>query len=79
MYVLHPAWIVAPLYKKHPGSTGLMWAALLLGPPVSYGIAVLSWNLLERHFLALKCHFPYKLNSAAKGLDANEPQIVLAG
>jgi len=79
MYVLHPFSIVAPLYKKHPGSAGLMWAALLIGPLVSYAIAVVSWNLLEKHFLALKRYFPYKLNPAAPGLDPNEPQIVVAG
>jgi len=46
MYVLHPAWIVEPLYKKHPHSMTLMLTALILGPPVSYGIAVISWNVL---------------------------------
>jgi peptidoglycan/LPS O-acetylase OafA/YrhL len=60
MYVLHPAWIVAPLAKKHPHSTPLMLGSLILGPIVSYGIAVVSWNVLEKHFLKLKRHFPYR-------------------
>jgi len=59
MYVLQPAWIVAPLAKKLPHSTPLMLGSLILGPLVTYALAVLSWNLLEKHFLRLKKHFAY--------------------
>ena len=60
IYVLHPAWIVPPLAKKHPHSVPLMLGALLLGPVVSYGIGVLSWNVLEKHLLKYKRYFPYR-------------------
>jgi len=59
MYVLQPVWIVAPLAKKHPHSFPLMLASLLLGPLVTYGLALISWNLLEMPFLRLKKRFPY--------------------
>ena len=77
MYVLHPAWMLALLDKKYPASTGLMWTGLLLGPLVSYGLAVLSWNLLEKHFLALKRYFPYEVDPTVPALNANEPHIVV--
>jgi peptidoglycan/LPS O-acetylase OafA/YrhL len=75
MYVLHPAWIVHPLAKKHPHSMPLMLASLILGPIVSYGIAVVSWNLLEKHFLRLKRHFPYRFSPAG---DTTENIIIAA-
>jgi Predicted acyltransferases len=62
MYVLHPAWIVSPLEKRYPTSMVLMWVCLLAGPVVSYGIAVVSWNVLEKHFLRLKKYFPYRMD-----------------
>ncbi len=60
MYVLQPAWIAAPLAKKHPHSFPVMLACLILGPLVTYGLALLSWNLLEKHFLRLKKFFAYQ-------------------
>jgi len=73
MYVVHPAWVVAPLAKKYPHSTALMLGALVLGPVVSYGMAVVSWNVLEKHFLRLKGRFPYRYAPAG---DATEKIII---
>jgi hypothetical protein len=36
-----------------------MLACLILGPLVTYGLAVISWNVLEKHFLRLKRGFAY--------------------
>jgi peptidoglycan/LPS O-acetylase OafA/YrhL len=60
IYVLHPFWLIPPLAHKYSYSFSLMVGALILGPLVSFGIGWLSWNLLEKHMLALKRHFPYK-------------------
>ncbi len=77
MYLLQPAWAIAPLYKKHPGSVGLMLGALVLGPLVTYGMAVVSWNVLEKRMLALKRNFPYRIDVADDQLDRSEPRLVV--
>ena len=42
------------------GGMGAALASIMVGTAVSYGLAVLSWNLLEKHFLRLKRWFPYE-------------------
>ncbi len=61
MYVLHPFWLGFVLFKKYPHSRSLMVGSLILGPLLSYGMAVISWNVLEKRFLALKHRFPYRV------------------
>lgn len=78
MYVLHPAWIAAVLAKRYPGSRAVMLGVLVLGPLLSYAMAVVSWNVLEKHFLKMKRYFPYKTEAGAGGRQG-EPEIVVSG
>jgi peptidoglycan/LPS O-acetylase OafA/YrhL len=38
---------------------------------LSIGAAILSWNILEKHFLKLKKYFPYRSNTPKYSLDSN--------
>jgi peptidoglycan/LPS O-acetylase OafA/YrhL len=70
MYVLHPFWLVGHIAKHHPHSMGLILCSLIAGPVISYWIAVLSWNVLEKQFLRFKKNFPYHF--APKGATPEE-------
>ena len=76
MYVLHPAWVMSPLAKKYPSSTALMIGGLVLGPVVSWAIAWGSWNMLEKHFMHWKRHFPYH---GVAGIRSEAEPATLAG
>jgi peptidoglycan/LPS O-acetylase OafA/YrhL len=62
MYVIHDflAGAVANLAKRHQGF-GFMLACLIGGPLVSYGLAWLSWQVLEGPIQQLKTRFPYRM------------------
>ncbi len=72
MYVIH--WPIS-LYLTEYFQSNLPWtrglpAALLCiatGLALSYGLAVLSWNLVEKHFLRLRDRFPYSATSIEPG------------
>jgi peptidoglycan/LPS O-acetylase OafA/YrhL len=60
LLLLRPAWISADAIPSVLGSripAQLAMAALTVG--VSYLVALASWHLIERRFLALKARFPY--------------------
>jgi peptidoglycan/LPS O-acetylase OafA/YrhL len=72
MYVVHTA-VLAGLNHYYPfRSVGTMagfalpaqaaWALVYVG--LSVGVAMLSWNLVEKHFLRLKRFFPYRARTA---------------
>ena len=50
-----------PIASRHQ-SLQFMLATLLGGTLISYGLAWLSWHLLEVRVLSLKRHFPYRVN-----------------
>ncbi|QOY85104.1 acyltransferase family protein [Paludibaculum fermentans] len=55
----------------------LLWgASKALGVAVTYGIALLSWHLIEKHFLRLKRHFPAM--APVKGSGVQERRAELA-
>ncbi len=42
------------------GGLGAALVSIVVGTALSYGLAWLSWNLIEKHFLRLKAQFPYR-------------------
>ena len=62
MYVIHGflANAVNNLAKRHSGPAFTL-TCLAGGTLVSYALAWLSWNLMEKWFLRLKRHFPYRM------------------
>jgi peptidoglycan/LPS O-acetylase OafA/YrhL len=65
LYVIHGflSGATANLAKRHQQ----IWFVLLCmvaGPLISYGLAWLSWYLLEERFLRLKSRFPYRIRGA---------------
>jgi peptidoglycan/LPS O-acetylase OafA/YrhL len=45
---------------------GVTWFTILLGCFASYGAALLSWHLIEKHFLRLKWKFGYDLRQTVE-------------
>ena len=75
IYIVHTA-VLAGLNHYRPFAslptqggfalpTQAAWALAYVG--LSTGIAMLSWHLVEKHFLRLKRFFPYRPNPALKG------------
>jgi peptidoglycan/LPS O-acetylase OafA/YrhL len=78
MYVLHLP-IVRSLSRArasvlshlgyHPGTMaygGITWFTIVLGCFASYGAALLSWHLIEKHFLRLKGKFGYDMSGTRR-------------
>jgi peptidoglycan/LPS O-acetylase OafA/YrhL len=75
IYIVHTAVLAAldhyrpfgslPLIGGSPAPAQFIWALTYVG--VSIGLAVLSWHLVEKHFLRLKRFFPYGIRRAASG------------
>jgi peptidoglycan/LPS O-acetylase OafA/YrhL len=69
MYVWHAMiaeWIMrtAPFLRDHAGLRFPMvgqWIQVLVGLAASFGLAFLSYQLFEKHFLSLKRFFEYKM------------------
>ena len=79
MYVLHAflSGAVANLAKRHQGF-GFALACVVGGPLLSYGLAWISWHVLEERFLRWKANFPYRIAGSAppevdRHLVASEP------
>jgi peptidoglycan/LPS O-acetylase OafA/YrhL len=62
MYVLHAfvASEVVHIAKRHH-ETWFVVGSLILGPAVSFGLAWVSWHLLEDRFQRMKARFPYRI------------------
>ena len=72
-FVNPPLWTaLSPHLLAEDGSMG--WAArsgyIVTGVGISLTLAILSWNLFEKHFLRLKDRFPYESRRAATILPA---------
>ena len=70
IYIVHTAVLAALDYYRpfaQVASIGgqLLWAVAYVG--FSTGIAMLSWHLVEKHFLRLKKFFPYRTKPASSG------------
>jgi peptidoglycan/LPS O-acetylase OafA/YrhL len=84
MYVLHLPIVrslsssrdaVMSHFGYQPGTLaneGVSWFAIALGCFASYGAALLSWHLVEKHFLRLKWKFGYDLRETRR--DKTTPQ-----
>jgi peptidoglycan/LPS O-acetylase OafA/YrhL len=86
IYIVHTA-VLAALDYYRPfatlpaigGSVALsqiLWAMAYVG--LSTGIAMLSWHLVEKHFLRLKRFFPYRTRPASSGEAEGAREAVLA-
>ena len=81
LYILHlpiVRWLAisrdAFLSNAHyqPGSlgyVGITWLTVVIGCAASYGAALLSWHLIEKHFLRLKGRFGYHTSAVAPKQD----------
>ncbi|HUQ18558.1 MAG TPA: hypothetical protein VM099_03000, partial [Gemmatimonadaceae bacterium] len=68
IYIVHTAVLAAldhyrpfaslPLIGGSRAPAQLIWALAYVG--ISTGLAVISWHLVEKHFLRLKRFFPYR-------------------
>ena len=68
MYVIHwpiSLYLTEYFQARMPWADGLPAALLCIvtGLAISYGLAVLSWNSIEKHFLRLRVRFPYEPTS----------------
>jgi peptidoglycan/LPS O-acetylase OafA/YrhL len=72
-FVNPPLWRALGPHLLSP-TGGMSWLAraayILIGVGVTFVLAVLSWNLFERHFLKLKDLFPYERRERATLLPA---------
>jgi peptidoglycan/LPS O-acetylase OafA/YrhL len=89
IYIVHTA-VLAALDHYRPfallpsigGSVAtaqFLWAIAYVG--LSVGIAMISWHLVEKHFLRLKRFFPYRVtprSSDGTGAIGDEKDLVLA-
>lgn len=64
LYVVHifmKHMVSAYVASRLPKSAVVAFGMSLLSMVSAYALAVISWNLLEKHFLRLKKHFPYEM------------------
>jgi peptidoglycan/LPS O-acetylase OafA/YrhL len=63
LYVIHGflSAATANLAKRHQ-ELRFVLLCMLVGPLVSYGLAWMSWHVLEERFLRLKSRFPYRIS-----------------